>query len=70
MLDAFIIEELRRRERERNKQADDNRIELPVPEAGNRKPLRPERRPHDDTGSSYEMPSDGPRESNVIDFTL
>ena len=75
MLDAFIIEELRRRERQRDKQGEDNRLQLPVDDApAPRRPRSDETPRHDpserDNGGyadSYEMPPNASGELVVID---
>ncbi len=45
MLDAFIIEELRRRERDRKRDAERPRLELPIEEDHPHDPQRPKERP-------------------------
>lgn len=71
MLDAFIIEELRRREREQDRHADNNRLRLPVPgrddEAYRR---RPQEQPERAEPSRAEFPLDDARDANVVDFTF
>lgn len=62
MLDAFIIEELRRREQQEElKRSEQNRVELPVPEdRGSQQP--PRRAPHD----SWEMPREHEDDGVVV----
>jgi hypothetical protein len=48
MLDAYVIEEIKRRERDRGRDDDRPVVELPVPPAS---PSRPPQRDEDDGGS-------------------